>query len=501
MHNEDFLTKLVWVLISLAVLLAGVRLTRRSPLPYPAAMALGGLIVSLIPGTPAVRLTPDIVLYGVLPPLLYSAAWNTSWPEFRRNIRAVSFLAFGLVFLTIFAVGFGVKIIFTDMPWSVALMLGAILSPPDAIAATVVCRRAKVSARLLAILEGESLVNDAGALVAFRLALAATVAGTFTIGDAAFGLVLAAGGGTAIGIAIGWLATHVHRGIAQDPFVTLGVSLLVPYTAFMTAELAHASGVLAVVAAGILVSRKSPALFEPESRLVAVAVWGTLTLFLNALAFSLVGLQASIIGSESSTLLDSRLVLATFGAGIAVVGIRFLFVMLTARMATGTGFFERNEGMTFKHHLVVAWTGMRGVVSLAAVLSLPLTLPGGAPFPYRQELVAITFALVLFTLVVESLTLPWLIRRLGLAAGTEEEEARALVAREVCSVSRCTPPPSGSPPSSLTSTLTETEVLASRARLNQLREDGKIGEEIFRQYEYFLDLRELSLRHRLLEIG
>ena len=248
----------------LALVLLLVQLSKRIPLPYPAVMALAGLLIALVPGIPTIAINPEFVLVVFLPPILYSAAWNTSWPEFKRNLRPITFLAVGLVFATMLAVALAVHAAVPTMPWAVAFLLGAIVSPPDAIAATAIFERLGVPRRLVSILEGESLVNDAGALVAFRTALAVALTGVFSWGQAIIELLQAGAGGVAVGLALGALTTALHRRV-RDPLTSTAISLVAPYAVYILSEWLHASGVLAVVAAGILVTRRSCLLYTSDA--------------------------------------------------------------------------------------------------------------------------------------------------------------------------------------------------------------------------------------------
>jgi CPA1 family monovalent cation:H+ antiporter len=493
---NPFLSELFVTISLLSAVLLLVHFARHSPLPYPAVMALAGLGIGLIPSMPTIQLNPNVVLNVFLPPLLYYAAWFTSWPEFRRNLRAVSFLAFGLVLVTIAAVALVAKYLLPDMPWAVAALLGAILSPPDAIAATVVCRRAHISPRLMAIIEGESLINDAGALVAFRTSVAAALTGAVSWTEIGSSFLLAGLGGILCGLCGGRLVAALHRRVKCDTFTSLGLSLLAPYFVFIFAESIHASGVLAVVVTGIMVSRESPRLLTPAGRVVGHSVWAVFTLLLNALAFTLVGLQIRIIDIDDSGLPLRGLVTVCLSTLAVIVAVRFLFVALTARMATGSGFLEREHGMTLRHHLVVAWTAMRGVVSLAAVLSVPTVLHSGQAFPYRSLLLSVTFFVVLATLVLQSLLLPLIISKLGLQAHGEITQQRNVARQTLGKISGF---PCGDGHScAITSLMSKEQVLSGREALLVHRDRGEIGEDIFRELETLLDLRELSLTERVL---
>lgn len=401
-------------LLTLVMLLS--LMAPRLRVPVPTLMVLGGLCISLIPGLPEVALPPNLVFLVFLPPLLYSAAWHLPWQGFKRNIRSILQLAIGLVVLTALCVMAVMQWVVPEMPWALALALGGILGPPDAIAATSVTRGRGVPSRIMTILEGESLVNDATGLVIFRLGIAAMLTGTFVLLDAVKLFFVAALGGVAVGLVIGWVVGKAHRYL-NDVTIETVLTLITPYAAYLMAEHLHVSGVLATVTVGIMVCRKQDEYFSPRMRLQATAVWSTLDFVLNGLAFVLIGLQLPAVLKE---LLKEGAVVTTLMATIAiyltVVLVRLLWIYPSAWIPRALfSWIRRRDPMPpLKYLVVIGWCGMRGVVSLAAALAIPEFTRDGTPFPYRGMLLAITFGVVLGTLFIQGLTLAPLLRWLGL---------------------------------------------------------------------------------------
>jgi monovalent cation/hydrogen antiporter len=405
-------------------------LAPRLQIPAPTFMVIGGLVISLVPGLPRVTLPPNLVFLVFLPPLLYAAAWQMPWQEFRRNLRPILLLAVGLVLATAVGVAVALRFAVPEIPWALAFALGGILGPPDAVAATSVTRGLGVPARPTTILEGESLVNDATGLVIFRLGIAAAVTGTFVFADAVWMFLISAAGGVAIGIVVGWLVGWCHR-LLDEATVETVLTLLTPYGAYLLAEHFHTSGVLATVAAAIWVSRRQDSFFSPSMRMQATAVWQTLEFLLNGLAFVLIGLQLPLILSE--LIQEKYLATTAFATAVvylAVVAIRMFWVFPAAWLprALSSRLRARDPMPRASTLVLIGWCGMRGVVSLAAALSIPHLTAQGEPFPFRGMLLAITFGVVLGTLVIQGLTLAPLVRRLGLdrrERSPQEEEAHA----------------------------------------------------------------------------
>jgi Na+/H+ antiporter len=408
-------------------------------IPYPILLVVGGLGIGFIPGVPDVELDPDLVLLGFLPPLLYSAAFFGDLRALRNDLRAISMTSIGLVLLTTVTVAIVAHAMIDELSWAAAFALGAIVSPTDPVAATTIMRRLGAPRRIVNLVEGESLVNDASALVAYRVAVAAAVGGSFSLLDAAGEFVLAGLGGAAIGVVVGWVSAEVRKRL-NDPPVEIAVSLFTGYAAFLPADELGLSGVLAAVAAGIYVGWNAPAIASPQVRLQGFAFWEILSFLLNASLFILVGLQLPPILDELSG--QSTLEAAGYAAAVSaiVIGTRFvwLFTMpyVLRALDRRPGQIERRVGA--RQRVIVGWSGMRGAVSLAAALAIPLETDAGAPFPGRDMILLITFGVILVTVVGQGLTLPAVIRRMGVRddGGDEEEEVRARIEAAQAAIER-----------------------------------------------------------------
>ncbi len=418
-------------LIGLFVAVAGLStLARRLSVPYPILLVIGGVVLGLIPGVPSVELDPDLVLVIFLPPLLYFAAFSTSWRDLRLYARSISLTAIGLVLVTTCAVAVVSHEVIPGLPWAMAFALGAIVSPTDPIAATTIMRRLGVPRGIVTVVEGESLVNDASALIAYRVAVAAAVGGTFSLGEAALEFVLAVAGGAAIGLAVGWVIGEVRRRL-DDPPVEITISLLTGYAAYVPAAELGLSGVLAAVAAGLYIGRVSPTISTARMRLQGFSAWDVLVFLLNATLFLLIGLQLrTILDRLSGQSAGELLGYAALISGV-VVAARALWLFTTPYVirAIDRRESQRSRRVGARPRIVVAWCGMRGAVSLAAALALPLHTDAGAALPQRDLILFLTFAVILFSLVVQGLTLPALIRKLGVRDDGEEQEREELQAR------------------------------------------------------------------------
>jgi Na+/H+ antiporter len=422
------------LLILLLISLAGFGLlAKRLQVPEPIVLVLGGLVISLIPGLPVVELEPEYVFLLVLPPLLYAQAWFTSWKDFCDNLRSISMLAVGLVLFTTTAVAFATHALVPAIPLSAAFVLGAVISPPDAIAASAIAQRLRLPKRMVTILEGESLVNDATGLVAYKFALAAVATGTFSFTAAGTGFVLVAAGGIGVGLIVAWIFYHLLRYV-RDDLIDIVLSLVAPYAAFIGAERLHVSGVLAAVTAGIWLGARSSDLLSASTRLTAVAFWQTLVFLLNGVVFMLIGLQLpevvhNLQGRSWPTLLSQA---ALLGGVVIVTRIIWVFPSALLPRKWSARIRAREPVPPLRNIAVVAWCGMRGVVSLAAALAIPHTLPNGKPFPERDLVLFFTFCIILMTLVGQGLSLPWVIRKLKVQTGQSDEqqerEARARAA-------------------------------------------------------------------------
>ncbi len=413
-------------LLFIAVIGLGT-LARRLVIPYPILLVIGGLLLGFVPGLPPVRLDPDVVFFVFLPPILWAAAYFTSFRDFRANLRPILLLALGLVAATTAVVATVAHAVVPGLGWGGAVALGAIVSPPDAVAAVAILRRLRIPHRLVVILEGESLVNDAGALIIYRTAVAAMVTGAFSLPEAAGGFVVAAVGGVAIGLAVSALATLSLRWIS-DSMSEIAVSLLSPYIAWILADRAGTSAVLACVAGGLFARRVWGRAVAPATRLQARAVWGLLIFALNGVIFILIGLQlrtlAQSVGREELGALAWQGVLLS----LAAIGTRFVWVPIAAWLPRQIPVIRARDPMPSWRALgVVAWTAMRGVVSLAAALALPLVTADGRPLPLRDQIILLTFVVILVTLVLQGLTLAPVVRRLDLPDDRtlEQEELQA----------------------------------------------------------------------------
>jgi Na+/H+ antiporter len=422
------------IVLLFTVVAASVLIARKMTLPYPIVLVLVGLALSFVPHLPEVRLDPNIVFYFFLPPLLYPAALFTSWRDFRRNLRPIVLLAIGLVLSTMVVVAWVAHSVIPSLPWAAAFALGAIVSPPDAIAATSVIRRLAVPRRIVSILEGESLLNDATALVALQFAVAALMTGKFSLGQASLRFVWAAAGGIGFGLLIGVAIRWVQRRL-DDPPVQITISLLTPFLAYLPAERFHASGVLAVVAAGIYLGWHSPLIVTARYRLQAFAFWEIVVFLLNGFIFTTIGLQLpgilrSLGGQSLLSLLENALLVS---AAVVVVRIAWVFPGAYLPFLLNEKVRQRESVPEWQNIAIIGWSGMRGVVSLAAAFALPYVLPDGSPLPGRNYILFLTFCVILVTLVFQGLTLPIVIRRLCVRAddsADEEERTARLKANE-----------------------------------------------------------------------
>jgi CPA1 family monovalent cation:H+ antiporter len=402
-------------------------LARRFAIPYPIALVLGGGALGLIPALPQLEFDPQLLLVIVLPPILYQAALLTSWRDFKASLKPISGLAIGLVLATTLVVGAALKFVAPDIPWAAAFAFGAIVSPPDAVAATAILSHMHMPRRLVTILEGESLVNDASGLVLYKFAVAAALTGAFSLAEASGQFALVAVGGVAIGLLIGRVFIAVHRYL-HDPFFEVLLSLSVPYTAYILAESVHVSGVLAVVAAGLLRGRYSPEIVSAEMRILARSMWNILVFLLNSVIFFLIGVQLSAILERLADRTGWELAWWALFVTAVAIAVRFAWiypVTYLQRVMGGGREVEHPHGEIF----ILSWCGMRGIVSLAAALALPVTTHAGQPFPYRDLIIFLTFIVILVTLVLQGLTLGPLIRRLHVGSDvTVQAEER--LARE-----------------------------------------------------------------------
>jgi Na+/H+ antiporter len=397
--------------------------------PYPIPLVLGGLVLGLVPGIPSVQLNPDLVLLVFLPPLLYSSAFFADLRALRADARVIALSAVGLVLATVAVVAvIGHELI--DLPWAMSFALGAIVSPTDPAAATAIMRRVGAPRRLVNVLEGESLFNDATALVAYKVAVAAAVGETVSAGHTVLEFFGEAGGGIAIGLAVGWVIAAVRKRVT-DINTELTISLFSAYGAFVPANQLGVSGVLAVVACGVYLGFRAPEIASAESRILGEGMWSILAFLLNAVLFILIGLQLPQIVDVLGGRPAGEVIGYAAAVCAAVIAIRFLWNILVTFIIRTVDRrpSQRARRANWATRAVASWSGMRGAVSLAAALALPLHTDGGAPLPGRELIQFITFSLILVTVVGQGLTLPLLIRRLGVVEDGGEEEREELRAR------------------------------------------------------------------------
>jgi Na+/H+ antiporter len=412
-------------------------LARRLKVPYPILLVIAGLLLSFFPGMPRIGLDPDLVFLVFLPPLLHSASWTLSWREFQRNFVSIAMLAVGLVLFTVVGLALAAGSLLPGFDWKAAVLLGAVVAATDAIAATSIARRVGLPQRIVDILEAESLVNDGTGLLALQFGLLMLVTGhTPSVVEGVGRLLFLTGGGVLIGLAIGAVVAWFEKWVDDGP-IEIVISILVPYAAYLMGVRAHVSGVIAVIACGMYMSRKSPEYMSPQVRLQTTAVWDALTFVLNGIVFVLIGLQLPYVMGQIGGM--SRVVLLEYGVGFSgvMIAVRMAWVYGETYIAYAVRRWARKveaEEPEPRRVFVIGWGGMRGVLSLAAAVSLPYALPDGRMFPQRSMIIYLAFCLIVATLVVQGLTLPWLIRRLGLSESGdmngEEQEARRVLLRE-----------------------------------------------------------------------
>ena len=417
------------VLGLLVAVVAFASVANKVGIPYPILLVLGGLALSFIPILPEVRLAPDVVLLLFLPPLLFSAAWNTSWRDFRANTGQILLLALGLVLATTVVVAVVAHWLIPGLPLAAAFVLGAVVSPTDPVAATAIAERLGAPRRVITIVEGESLVNDAMGLVLYGFAVAAVTTGAFSILDAGLRFVLVALGGVVVGLVVGWASVWLTRRLNDAP-IEITLSFLAAFAAYLLAEALSVSGVLATVSAGIFVSWREAGIMGPNTRLQATAVWNVIVFLLNGLLFVLIGLQMRPILDGLTGRSFGELLFYAALVSLTVIVVRILWIFaskyLNRPIDRSEGGGRDSEGgllAGWRNMAVVSWSGLRGGVSLAAALAVPLFIASGTPFPQRDLIIFLTYGVILVTLVGQGLSLPALIRALGVEDdGLEEEE-------------------------------------------------------------------------------
>ncbi len=495
-------------LLVVLVLLFGIVLVHtasvRLRLSFPILLVLVGLAVSLVPGLPRVTLAPDLVFLVFLPPLLYEAAWFTSWRDFKRLRNAISLQAVGLVFFTAATVAVVAHAILPGCTWALGFLLGGIIAPPDAIAATSVLHGLRIPRTSVAILEGESLVNDATSLIVVRFALAAITAGTFALQDAVVEFAWVSVAGVLIGLAAAQILFMVHRALRASAEVDTALTLLSPYLIYVLAERFDASGVLAVVSGGLYLSARSHRFLEARSRVYAIGTWSTVVFVLNGLAFILIGLQLPFVIADLGAL--SLLEATGIGllVGVVAIVVRIAWTFPAAFIPAHLPWAPKpRRSPDWKLITLVAWAGMRGVVSLAAALAIPPTLPDGKPFPYRSLVVFTTFVVILVTLVAQGLSLPPLVRWLRFDIPDDaDERRRALdthlavhVANDAHDANGSHGPPDEPPLSPRVEDAAHRErIVSQRAELLRLRGEGSVPHELAREKELDLEIARLDGR-------
>ena len=408
------------ILVAVALL---VSLARMFGVPYPIFLVIGGLAIGAVPGLPELELEPEIIFLVFVPPLVHAAGYQASPRLLLRDRRPIALAAVVLVALTIVAVAVVAHAVVDDLSWAAAFVLGTVVAPTDLVAATAVFRRLGAPERVVNLVEGENLVNDGTALTAWRVAVAAAAAGTFSVGDAFVELLLVAGGGTIVGLAGGLAVAWLRRRL-NDELVEITVTLLTPYVLYIAAEQLGLSGILAAVVSGIYLGSRDFELTDPTTRLAAYGFWAVLVFILESILFVLVGLQLPGIIDH----LGDRSIGSLLAAGVLLS-----FVVMAVRVAHHFTILEIDERIggrrpiPWRERLVVSWSGMRGAVSLAVALAIPLSTDLGEPFPGRDVIIFLTICVIVVTLVGQGLTLPFLIKRLDFREEAPDEQRQAMV--------------------------------------------------------------------------
>lgn len=523
------MTEPVLLVLGLAAAIAFAIVAKRLALPYPIVFVLAGTALAFVPGLPPVRIAPDWIFLAILPPLLFSGGWATDWALFRSNLRPILILAVGLVVASTLAAAALARWLLPALSWPAAFVLGAIVSPPDAVAASATFERFALPRRIVSVLEGEGLVNDATALVIYAYAVAAVTTGAFSLPRAAGSFVLVALGGVALGIVVAWgvelLAGWLRRHDLSDSLIENLIIIGAPYAAYLGGQALHVSGVLATVVAGIAVSRRSSVAFGPESRLIGINVWSLWIYVLNAFVFLAIGLQLRTIAAGSRVL---ALLPAALAISAVLIVVRLVWIFPTAILPRrlSPGLRRRDPLPPLSWLVVIGWSGMRGIVSLAAALALPLR------FPQRDAIVFVTFVVIFATLVGQGLSLIPLLRWLRIAPdGDGDGERREIEVRVAAleaglgaieRLEREEHPPderevlarlrdeyenriahlrhhaepgaaAESAESAFDHQAQKAAVSAERRAIRVLRDRGRIPDEIFRKVQYDLDLAETRL--------
>lgn len=534
--NSLHTVQIVFLLL-LSIVSAFAVVARKLLIPYPIVLVIGGLLISFLPHAPVIPLNPDLVFFIFLPPLLYAAAWQTSWRDFRRNLPTIAMMAIGLVGFTVWGVAEAAGRFIPTLGWSSAFVLGAVVATTDAIAASSIAKQIGLPKRILDLLEGESLLNDATGLLALTFGLQMVETGQSpSVGFGLLRLMWLIIGGLSVGLLLAFVTEWLERWVNDGP-VEMTISVIIPYAAYLAGNELRASGVLSVVACGLYLSRKSVTFFSPETRIQITSSWMALNFIFNGLAFVLIGLQLPNVLEGLQWC--SRWKLLQYGLALSAVLIVLRIVWMYPAAAIGHWLRTRVLGQSEKKPaarevFLLGWTGMRGVVALAAAISLPEQLSNGEPFRQRNLIVFLTFAVILVTLVLQGLSLPALIRLLGLAGksigGGEESEARRSMLQAAIAhleqgraeagesyshfyedllhyyrhmleavdtrISETASGQSGTKMYQRFREIAQSTVEVERQVLIEMRDKGQIGDRAMRQLEAELDLTEARQRIR-----
>jgi monovalent cation/hydrogen antiporter len=428
MHEFEVVLALLVAIVALGLV------AQRLGLPAPALFVLGGLGIALVPGLPPVAFEPHVIFTIFVPPLLYRASLLASWRDLQANFRPIMLLSVGLVVFTTIVVGVAVHAVLPGLPLGAAFALGALVSPPDAAAATAFLRQLVVPRRIATILEGEGLVNDATAIIAYRMAVAAVVTGAFSLGTAGLEFLRVGSLGVAVGFAVGWLVRQLRERI-HAPEIETTISLLTPFAAFLPAEAVGVSGVLAVVTAGLYLARFGPRLLAPDTRIQTEGMWGVVGFILEGLTFIFVGLELREVQGLLGTYSPTALVLAVAVVSLATLGARLLWVFASSYMPRRLRFGARHRDpfVSWRYVFFIGWAGLRGADSLVLALALPLVTSTGAPFPGRDLIIFLTYAVILVTLLAQGFSLRPIVNRLGICDTGEIRRLEEAHAREQAS--------------------------------------------------------------------
>jgi Na+/H+ antiporter len=405
------------VLIILAIMIGLSAIADRVKLPYPVLLVIGGIAIGFIPALPDIELNPDIVFLIFLPPLLYDAAFNISFREFKANINTIGTLSITLVFITATGIAVFAHYLIPGMTWPLSFVLGAILSATDAVAAMSITKGLGLPHKTITILEGESLVNDASALVAYRFAVAAVTGTAFVFWKASLQFVYLMAGGALVGFVMGKLLAFILVRLRQNHLVIISFMLLMPFVTYLVAEDVHVSGVIAVVILGLVIARFKKQDIPDSLRVQSKSIWELIIFLLNGLIFILIGLQLPYVIKNISN--DQMLIYIGYAFMITVIALLLRMARVFLQKVNLQNASKRSNSkvpeealLDFKNSLIISWSGMRGIVSLAIAISLPLTLSNGSPFPERGAIIFISVIVVLFTLIGQGLSLPWLVKKL-----------------------------------------------------------------------------------------